>query len=36
MHENQDPRRLLLLCVRAARLSAQSRQELCQNGPGHV
>ena len=36
MHENKDPRRLLLLCVRAACLSAHTCQELRQNGPGHV
>lgn len=36
MHENKDPWRLLLLRVGVASLSAQTRQELCQNGPGHV
>lgn len=36
MHENKDPGRLLLLRVGVTSLSAQTRQELCQNGSGHV
>ena len=36
VHAYQNPGGLLLLCVWTARVPAQPRPELCQNGPGHV
>lgn len=36
MHENKDFGRLLLLCVRTPHISPEPRQELCENGAGHV
>lgn len=36
MHADQDPGRLLLLCLRAAALTARPRHQLCAHGAGHV
>lgn len=36
VHANQDPGRLLLLCVWPARIAAWPRQELREDGPGYV
>ena len=36
MYADQNPWRLLLLCVRAARVFTKPCEELCENGSGHV
>ena len=36
MHADQDPGRLLLLCLRAAPLPARPRHQLRAHGAGHV
>lgn len=36
MHADQDPGRLLLLCLRAAALAARPRHQLRAHGAGHV
>lgn len=36
MHADQDPGRLLLLCLWAATLAARPRHQLCAHGAGHV
>lgn len=36
MHADQDPGRLLLLCLWATALPARPRHQLCAHGAGHV
>lgn len=36
MHADQDPGRLLLLCLWAATFAARPRHQLCAHGTGHV